>query len=34
MSVFTSTLPEDLILKLRAQADSFSIPMNKLIEKH
>lgn len=33
MSTFTSTLPDDLFKKLRAQADSLSIPMNKLIEK-
>ena len=33
MSTFTSTLPDDLIQKLRAQAESFAMPMNKLIEK-
>lgn len=33
MSTFTSSLPDDLIQKLRAQAESFSMPMNKLIEK-
>jgi len=33
MSTFTSTLPDDLIKKLRDQAESFAMPMNKLIEK-
>jgi hypothetical protein len=33
MSTFTSTLPDDLIQKLREKAKSFAIPMNKLIEK-
>ncbi len=33
MATFTSTLPDDLLNQLREQADSFSVPMNKLIEK-
>ncbi len=33
MSTFTSTLPDDLIQKLREKAESFAMPMNKLIEK-
>ena len=33
MSTFTSTLPDDLILSLRERAESFAMPMNKLIEK-
>jgi len=33
MSTFTSTLPDDLIQTLRAKAESYSMPMNKLIEK-
>jgi len=33
MSTFTSTLPDDLIQSLRAKAASYSMPMNKLIEK-
>ncbi len=33
MSTFTSTLPDDLFQKLRTQAESFAMPMNKLIEK-
>jgi len=33
MTTFTSTLPEDLIKKLRERADQLAMPMNKLIEK-
>ncbi len=33
MSTFTSTLPDDLIQSLREKAESFAMPMNKLIEK-
>ena len=33
MTTFTSTLPEDLLKLLKENADKFSIPMNKLIEK-
>ena len=33
MTTFTSTLPEDLIKRLKEKADKFSVPMNKLIEK-
>ncbi len=33
MSTFTSTLPDDLMQQLREKAESFAMPMNKLIEK-
>jgi predicted transcriptional regulator len=33
MTTFTSTLPEDLLVKLRDMAAKLSIPMNKIIEK-
>ena len=33
MTTFTSTLPDELLKKLKEKADQFSIPMNKLIEK-
>jgi len=33
MTTFTSTLPEDLLIRLKEKAEQFSIPMNKLIEK-
>jgi len=33
MSVFTSTLPDDLLKQLSDQAAKLSIPKNKLIEK-
>ena len=32
MSTFTSSLPDDLFQTLRAKAESYSMPMNKLIE--
>jgi predicted transcriptional regulator len=33
MTTFTSTLPEDLLGKLRDMAAKLSVPMNKIIEK-
>lgn len=33
MSVFTSTLPDDLLNQLSEQAAKLSMPKNKLIEK-
>ena len=33
MTTFTSTLPENLLGKLRDMAAKLSIPMNKIIEK-
>ena len=33
MTTFTSTLPDDLMDALREQANTLSVPMNKLIEK-
>jgi len=33
MTTFTSTLPEDLLVKLRDMAAKLSIPINKIIEK-
>lgn len=33
MSVFTSTLPDDLLQLLSEQAAKLSVPKNKLIEK-
>lgn len=33
MKTFTSTLPEDLFLKLNEMAGKLSIPKNKIIEK-
>ncbi|MCB0482748.1 MAG: CopG family transcriptional regulator [Flavobacteriales bacterium] len=33
MSVFTSTLPDDLLLELAEKAKLLQVPKNKLIEK-
>ncbi|MEN8249156.1 MAG: CopG family transcriptional regulator [Bacteroidota bacterium] len=33
MSVFTSTLPDDLLKQLKERAENIPVPMNKLIEK-
>ncbi len=32
MTTYTSSLPEDLLKKLKEKADQFAMPMNKLIE--
>lgn len=33
MATFTSSLPDELLLKLHKSAASYSVPKNKLIEK-
>ena len=33
MAVFTSSLPDDVLAQLAAQAERLSVPKNKLIEK-
>jgi predicted transcriptional regulator len=33
MAVFTSSLPDDVLAQLSAQAERLSVPKNKLIEK-